>query len=200
MQKSEFSPKEQDAAGPARGEITQLLAAWNAGDEDARERLVETIYPELRRLAGFHLAHRPGDVSLQATELAHEAYFKLIGQTRMTWENRAQFFAVLSQLLRRVLVDRARHRSREKRGGDQEKLPIDEVVVRVEGRDVDILALDHALAELAEIDEASVRVVEALFFAGLTHDEAAVALGVGRATVGRSWRFARAWLQKRLFA
>ena len=184
----------------ARGEITELLVAWNAGDEEARARLAEAIYPDLRRLAAFHLARRPGDISLQATELAHEAYFKLVDQNRVTWENRAQFFAVLSQLLRRVLVDRARHRTREKRGGDREILPIDEVVVRVEGRNLDVLALDRALEELEGIDPSAVRVVEALFFAGLTHDEAAAALGIGRATVGRSWRFARAWLQKRLFA
>ncbi len=179
-------------------QVTDLLRAWNAGEEDAQQRLAEAVYPELRRLAAHHLAHGPGDVSLQATELAHEAYFKLIGQTRITWENRAQLFAVLSHLLRRLLVDLARRRRRQKRGDGQEALTIDDEMLSAERIDMDVLALDQALTELAEIDETAVRVVEARFFAGMTHDETSAALGVGRATVGRSWRFARAWLEKRL--
>jgi RNA polymerase sigma factor (TIGR02999 family) len=182
-----------------RGEITELLVAWNLGDATARDRLAEAIYPELRRLAAFHLARRSDTPSLQATELAHEAYFKLVGQERITWKNRAQLFAILSQLLRRILTDQARHRRRQKRGGDLEPAPLTDAMVQVDGTDVDLLALDQALEELAELDPTATRVVEALFFAGLTHDEASAALDIGRATVGRSWRFARAWLHKKLY-
>ncbi|MEM7585553.1 MAG: ECF-type sigma factor [Acidobacteriota bacterium] len=175
-----------------------MLKAWNRGESDAAERLATALYPSLRRLAGARLSQWPHEVSLQATELAHEVYFKLLGQTQTTWRNRTQLYAVLARLMRRQLVDYVRHRSRQKRGGHLDAITLDASMLAIEGRAVEILALDAALAELASIDETAVRVVETLFFGGLTHDEAAEALGLGRATVGRKWRFARAWLKKRL--
>jgi len=180
------------------GEVTDLLEAWNRGEKGAEDRLAVAIYPELRRLTAARLVGFSGEVSLQATELAHEVYFKLRGQIRTSWRNRAQLFAVLSRLTRRLLVDHARRRSSWKRGGAIEIVTLEPSMRISEGREIDLVALDRALSELAEIDEEAVRVVEALFFSGLTHDEASLALGMGRATVGRKWRFARAWLQKRL--
>lgn len=205
MAHNQYQEPAEPAVSPAGvqepcAEIEDLLAAWNQGQEGARERLVAAIYPALRRLAGAHLARWSGEVSLQATELVHELYFKLLGQTQRSWQNRAQLFAVLSRLTRQLLVDHARHRSRQKRGGALETVPLEASMLTSERREIDIVALDQALAALAAIDEKAVQVVEVLFFAGLTHDEAAFALGVGRATVGRKWRFARAWLQQRLAA
>ncbi|MEM7356827.1 MAG: ECF-type sigma factor [Acidobacteriota bacterium] len=193
-----FTPKRPAEADDPQSDVSRLLAAWNEGQGDAPDRLAEAIYPELRRLACFHLANWSGDVSLQATELVHEIYFKLLGQTRASWHNRAQFFAVLSRLMRRLLVDRARYRARQKRGGAAPDLTLEDSMVSFDGRDIDLIALDEALDELTRIDTQAVEVVEALFFAGQTHDEASTALGLGRTTVGRKWRFARAWLRKRL--
>ena len=178
--------------------IDHLLESWNTGSETARDELAEVIYPELRRLAAARLARWSGDVSIQATELAHEAYFKLIEQNRVTWHNKTQLFAVLSRLIRRLLVDHSRHRSRQKRGGAEQAITLDAGLLAESSGSVDFVDLDAALDELATIDETAVQVVEVLFFAGLTHDEAAPALGLGRATVGRKWRFARAWLASRL--
>ncbi len=184
--------------GDSNNDIDHLLRAWNEGQVGAQERLIAALYPSLRRLAGARLAGWPHEVSIQATELAHEVYFKLLGQTQTNWLNRSQLFAILSRLTRRHLVDHVRHRARQKRGGQSKPVTLDASILAIENQEVDVLALDDALAELATIDEMSVRVVEALFFVGLTHDEASTALGLGRATVGRKWRFARAWLQKKL--
>ncbi len=189
----ELSSSDEDSTS----NIDHLLRAWNEGQEGAQESLVAAIYPSLRRLAGARLADWP-HVSIQATELAHEAYFKLLDQTQTNWRNRSQLFAVLSRLIRRHLVDHVRHRTRQKRGGESKPVTLDASMLAIENREVDVLALDDALTELAAIDEMAVRVVEALFFSGLTHDEASTALGLGRATIGRKWRFARAWLQKKL--
>ena len=186
---------QDDAAPPS---IDHLLDSWNQGLDGARDELAAAIYPELRRLAAARLAEWSGDVSIQATELAHEAYFKLIEQRRVTWQNKAQLFAVLSRLIRRLLVDRCRRQSRQKRGGDAEAITLDADLLAEGSGLVDILALDQALTELSAIDETAVQVVEVLFFSGLTHDEAGPALGLGRATIGRKWRFARAWLATRL--
>ena len=178
--------------------IDHLLESWNQGSDAARDELAEAIYPELRRLAAARLARWSGDISIQATELAHEAYFKLIEQNRVTWSNKAQLFAVLSRLIRRLLVDHCRRRSRQKRGGDAEAITLDVGMLAEDSPSLDVLALDRALSELSAIDETAVQVVEVLFFAGLTHDEAGPALGLGRATIGRKWRFARAWLASKL--
>ena len=179
-------------------QITQLLEAWSGGDETARDRLMELLYPELKRLAVFHLSKQPGNHSLQATELLHEAYFKLIQQTRTSWQNRAHFFAIASRVMRRVIVDRSRRNNQKKRGGGVADLPAHEVTLRVEGKDVDLMALDSALDKLEDTDPEAVRIVELRFFAGLNYDEISELLSLGRATVTRRWRFTRAWLQGEL--
>ena len=177
-------------------DLDRLLNAWSQGEEGAADELATAIYPRLRKLAAARLAGWSGDISLQATELAHEAYFKLLSQTRTEWQNPAQLFAVLSRLIRRLLVDHCRHRGRHKRGGGAEPVTLGADLLVGDRRELDVLDLDQALAELALIDPVATQVVDVLFFAGLTHDEAGPALGLSRATIGRKWRFARAWLDK----
>ena len=189
-------PGNQDSEGA----VTELLGAWRAGRDDALDDLAKVIYPGLRRLAAARLSAWSGEISLQATELAHEAYFKLLRQDREGWKNRAQLFAVLSRLIRRLLVDHARHRERRKRGGDVHKVTLDATILAGTEPSVDVIVLEQALGDLTRIDLLAAQVVEVLFFGGLTHDEASEALGVGRATAGRKWRFARAWLATRLAA
>ena len=179
-------------------DLDRLLGAWNQGEDGAAEELATAIYPQLRKLAAARLAGWSGDISLQATELAHEAYFKLLSQTQTHWQNPSQLFAVLSRLIRRLLVDHCRHRSRHKRGSGVEPVTLEADLLVGDRREIDVLGLDQALSELAQIDPVATQVVEVLFFAGLTHDEAGPALGLSRASVGRKWRFARAWLQAKL--
>lgn len=186
--------------GQTRGDITQLLVDWCDGQQGAEDRLIEQVYPQLRKLAAHLLQHRGSGATLQVTELVHETYLKLIDQQRVSWQNRAHFFAIVSRLLRRSIVDHVRKRSRAKRNHGVAALPLDEVTVKVDGQDIQVLALDQALERLGAIDPMAARVVELRYFAGLTHDEVAEALGIGRATVGRSWRFARAWLAGHLEA
>ncbi|MEM1204340.1 MAG: ECF-type sigma factor [Acidobacteriota bacterium] len=188
-------------------DLTELLHDWSAGDAEARDRLIAEVYPQLRKLAGHLKNQRPGNVSIQTTEIVHEAYFKLIDQRRVSWKDRAHFFAVTARLLRRLIVDQQRHRRRAKRGGGIDHVAVDpggevpglvELAVCDQGQDLDVLALDRALHELTEVDEVAGQVVELRYFGGLDHDETAEVLGIGRATVGRRWRFARAWLRSRL--
>ncbi|MEM8934620.1 MAG: ECF-type sigma factor [Acidobacteriota bacterium] len=181
-------------------EITDLLHTWRASDQEAdREALIERLYPELRRLAQSRLRDR-SDVSLQATELVHELYVRLFAQRHLDFANRSHFFAICGRLLRRALLDHARHRSRRKRGGDAVEVPLsdDEVTLIADGRTLDVLMLDTAIGRLEAVDPVAARVVELRFFAGMSHDETAEVLGIGRATVGRSWRFARAFLRRQM--
>ncbi|MEM7048323.1 MAG: ECF-type sigma factor [Acidobacteriota bacterium] len=182
----------------ADGEITALLAAWAAGHEQATDDLFERLYPELRRLARQRLLREP-HTALQATELAHEVFLRLARQNRCHWHSREQFFALSSTLLRRVLVDRAKHRLRRKRGSGVALLSLDEVAAPgLLPPSHSLLDIDRALEELAEIRATAARVVELLIFAGLSLDETAHALNLGRSTVQRRWRFARSWLARRL--
>ncbi|MEM1182629.1 MAG: ECF-type sigma factor [Acidobacteriota bacterium] len=179
-------------------EITRLLEAWAEGDELARERLFEVVYPELHRLAASKLFAEPTPPSIQATELVNEAYLKLVEQSSVSWQSRAQFLALSATLIRRILLDRAKSRGRSKRGSGKRPLSLDLVETPVEGRPVELLALDAALVDLARIQPVAARLVELRYFGGLSVEETADVLGLGTATVVRRWRFAKAWLAERL--
>jgi len=171
-----------------------MLAAWNAGDAEALDRLMDLLYPELRRLARQHLDRRRPGESLESAALANEAYLKLVRAGGIHCENRAHFLALCSQIIRRILVDHARRRGFAKRGGEVLRVPLDEVLVAVEERGFEVLALDQALHSLAGIDGRKSRVVELRYFGGLSIEETAEVLGVSVDTAKRDWRMARAWL------
>lgn len=183
-----------------KSEVTRLLADLEAGQPGAETELLPLVYAELRRVAaGYMRRERPGH-TLQATALVHEAYIQLVDQTRVTWRNRAHFFAVAAQIMRRILVDHARAHRAQKRGGDARKLTLEEAIGVFGARDVALEALDDALSTLAQLDPRQGRIVELRFFGGLTIDETAEVLGVSAPTVEREWRMARAWLHSQLAA
>ena len=179
--------------------ITQLLLNWSNGDQKALDKLMPLVYSELRRLAGNYLRReRPGH-TLQPTALVNEAYLKLIDQKNAKWQNRAQFYGVAAQLMRRILVDHARQHQAAKRGGsDQQRLSITSAEQLVKQPAVDLLALHEALEELATLDPQQERIVELRFFGGLSIEETAEVMGIGHATVERDWKMARAWLRRKL--
>ncbi|HEX6885229.1 MAG TPA: sigma-70 family RNA polymerase sigma factor [Planctomycetota bacterium] len=186
----------QDPAPPA-GEATQLLASLKRGEAAASGRLLELIYAELKSLAAAALRGERADHTLQPTALVHEAWLRLVDQTRVEWQGRAHFLGTAALAMRRVLVDHARARGREKRGGGAARVPLEgERIPAPTGLDLelDVLALDRGLEELARHSERAARVVELRFFAGLSEEDTAEVLGVARATVTRDWRAARAWL------
>jgi RNA polymerase sigma factor (TIGR02999 family) len=175
-------------------EVTKLLVASSAGDRAAMDQLMPLVYDELRRLAQSYLRdERPGH-TLQGTALVHEAYLRLIDQKSVQWQNRAHFFALASQMIRRILVDHARERNAAKRGAGAPRLSLEEAVGVPGAREVDLIGLDDALNGLAKIDPEQSRIVELRFFGGLSIDEAAAVIGVSSATVNREWAAARAWL------
>lgn len=178
-------------------EITQLLCQVNNGDPEAEARLMSLVYDELRRLAGYYMRREKPGNSLQATALVHEAYLRLVEQ-RNDWKNRAHFFGVAAQMMRRILVDRARARIADKRGGLCAKVSLDEALVFSEEPSAEIVALDEALKRLAQWDRRQSRIVELMFFGGLTEEETAEVVGVSSRTVKRDWSVARAWLHKEL--
>jgi RNA polymerase sigma factor (TIGR02999 family) len=180
------------------GDITLLLTELQAGNRAAESKLVPLVYDELRRLARRYMRGERAEHTLQPTALVHEAYLRLIGQRDVEWQNRAHFFGVAAQLMRRILVDHARARKAEKRGGSAPKVSLDETLVFTEAKGADLLALDEALTRLTERDPRQGRIVELRFFGGLTEDEAAEVLGVSTRTVKRDWNVARAWLYKEL--
>jgi RNA polymerase sigma-70 factor, ECF subfamily len=175
-------------------DITGLLAAWNDGDADALDRLIEVVYPKLRRIAHRHLEGRRAGESLESAALANEAYLKLVTAGAIRCENRVHFLALCSQIMRRLLVDHARRRGFAKRGGDALRVALDEALLVARSRGIEVLALDEALDALARIDRRKGRVVELRYFGGLTIEETAEVLGVSVDTVKRDWRMARAWL------
>ena len=178
--------------------VSRLLADWGNGNQDALEELVPLIYKELRNLAhNFLYRERPGH-TLQTTALVHEAYLKLIDQNDARWQNRAHFFAIAAQAMRRILIDSARKHAAAKRGGPQEKLSLDEVADIALEPDINLLKLDEALNELAKIDLRQSRIVELRYFGGLTIEETAEVISVSPATVKREWMMARAWLHQEL--
>lgn len=177
-------------------EVTRLLRDWGNGDQEALERLVPLIYSELRQLAHKVLyRERPGH-TLQTTALVHEAYLKLIDQRDARWQNRAHFFAIAAQAMRRILVDSARRHSALKRGGPAENLPLDEAANVSLEPDPIMLPLDEALNRLAEIDPQQSRIVELRFFGGLTIEETAEVMNISKDTVKNDWAMARAWLRQ----
>ena len=182
-----------------RPEITLWLHEWSLGKEDALEALMPIVYAELHRQATNYLRRERVGHTLQATALINEAYLKLIDQREVNWQNRAHFFGIAAQAMRRILVDHARSRHRAKRGGNAEDLPIEaaEFVTSKEGS-VDLIALDEALTRLAQLDERQSKIVELRFFSGMTVEETAEALGVSPATVKNEWRSAKAWLFQEL--
>ena len=184
---------------PAQESVTRLLVEWQNGSQKALERLIPLVYEELRAIAGRHLSRESPSHTLQSTALVHEAYFKLIGQRRVEWQNRAHFFGIAAQMMRRILVDHARHQHRDKRGGPAPRLSLDEAMAVAEPEiDVDLLALDAALTSLALIDPRGARIVELRFFSGLTIDETMEVLDISAGTVKRDWSAARAWLYREM--
>jgi RNA polymerase sigma factor (TIGR02999 family) len=179
-------------------EVTGLLLSWRQGDPAALDRLVPLVYDELRRVARGHLQREPPGHSLQATALVHEVYLRLVDVDRMTLESRTHFLAVAARLMRQILVDHARRKRADKRGGGVTMMSLDEVSPAAPTSSVDVLALDQALDALSSLDVQQCRVVELRFFGGLNIDEAAEALGVSTATVEREWAMAKAWLYQRL--
>jgi RNA polymerase sigma factor (TIGR02999 family) len=187
--------------GHDRGEITELLQGWSRGDADAFERVLPLVYDELHRMAARHLAGERSTVSLQPTALVNELCVRLLGWDPVTWQNRSHFFGVSARMMRRVLVDIARRRRADRRGGpDAIRVPLDSVDLAADQPGADLLAVDAALETLARVDARKAQVVELRFFGGLSIDEIAAALGVSPRTVHTDWAFARAWLYRALGA
>jgi RNA polymerase sigma factor (TIGR02999 family) len=183
---------------PSRHQVTQLLKAWGEGEAAALEKIVPLVYQELHEMARRYMAHqRPGH-TLQPTALVHEAYVHLVDSARASLENRAQFFALCAQVMRRILVDSARSREAEKRGGGIPSLQLDEALVVGEGRGRDLVALDDALKALTAVDARQGQVVELRFFGGLSVQETAAVLKVSPETVMRDWKLAKGWLRREL--
>jgi RNA polymerase sigma factor (TIGR02999 family) len=185
---------------PDAAHITRLLHEWQAGDREALDRLVPLVYEELRAIASRQLQREWRHDRLQTTVVVNEAYVRLFGQRKVDWQNRGQFFAVAAQLMRRILIDHARHQRRQKRGGGAAALELDESIRSPAPSldDVALLDLDRALRSLEQLDPDQGRIVELRFFAGLTVEETAAALGVSPATVKREWALAKGWLHRAL--
>lgn len=177
--------------------VSQLLQAWGQGDLRAREELVPLVYQQLRKRAAAHLRRERRDHTLQPTALVNEAYMRLMGQQRVTWQNRAQFFGVASQIMRRILVDHARERQAAKRPGGV-RVTLDDRIGAAPPLDCEVLMLDDALQELARLDERQAHIVELKYFGGLSEEEVAAVLSLSRATITREWQSARAWLYRRM--
>jgi len=183
---------------PSEG-ITQLLIDWGKGDQAALEKLMPLVYSELRRLATNYLRRERGEHTLQPTALVNEAYLKLVDQRNPKWQNRAHFFGISAQLMRRILVDHARQHHAAKRGGmGQQRISLTGAEAFAQQPEIDLLALNEALDELARMDPQQGRIVELKFFGGLSIEEIAEVLGIGHATVERDWKMARAWLRRQL--
>jgi RNA polymerase sigma factor (TIGR02999 family) len=177
--------------------ISLLLQQWAGGDQQARDDLVPLVYQELRKRAAAYLRRERRDHTLQPTALVNEAYVRLMGQQRVSWQNRAQFFGVAAQMMRRILIDHARERDAAKRPGGL-KIALEEGMRTVQPVDCELLMLDDALQALARIDERQAHIVELKYFGGLSEDEIAAVLSLSRATITRDWQSARAWLYRRI--
>jgi RNA polymerase sigma factor (TIGR02999 family) len=198
----EMDRPSDDAAEQGNGSaaITSLLARAQEGDRQATDELLPLVYEELRQLADRFLVSEKRGATLQPTALVHEAYLRLVGSDRASWENRAHFFGAAARAIRRILVDRARARRAARRGGDRPLRLDTDTPLAEPGPSLEVLALDEALAKLASIDAQKARVVELRFFGGLSVDETAATLGVSASTVDRDWAFARAWLHRAMSA
>ncbi len=185
---------------PNNIEVTQLLADLRTGQHQAHEQLFPIVYSELRKIAANYMRRERTDHTLQATALVHEAYMQLVDQTRVTWQNRAHFFGVAAQLMRRILVDHARSQNALKRGGDAQKISLDDSVGLAAGPAVAFDELDEALNRLHELDPNQAKIIELRFFGGLTVEEVSEVIGLSTATIEREWRMAKAWLHNQLTA
>ena len=179
-------------------DVTLLLSRVSEGDNSAPGKLLELVYEDLRHLAGAYMQDERANHTLQATALVHEAYLRMVDWENVSWENRAQFFAVAAQVMRRVLVDHARGRNAAKREGSQHKLALDEAVSFTAEKEFDVLALEEALLSLEKLDPRQAKIVELRFFGGLTIEETAYILQTSETTVRREWTFAKAWFQREL--
>jgi RNA polymerase sigma-70 factor, ECF subfamily len=182
---------------PDRQAVTQLLHQWSSGNKDALDKLMPFVYDQLHRLASNCLRSERPEHTLRATALVHEAYVRLV-DAEVAWEDRVHFFAVSARVLRRILVDHAKSRNRNKRGGEFQKIPLDEAMLVGPHEDKSIVELDEALQRLAALDQRKSELIELLFFGGLTYDEAATALKISPATVHRELKLAKAWLYREL--
>lgn len=176
--------------------ITELLMAWNNGDDSSLEQLLPIVESELRRIAHNYMRRENANHTLQTTALVNEAYLKLVDQTRVNWQNRSHFFAIAAQLMRRILLNHARDRVAQKRGGDCPHVNLDDVSPLSPEKSLELIALDEALDRLAKFDKTKSQIVELRYFGGLTIEEAAEVLGIAPQTVSFHWRLARSWLQK----
>lgn len=177
-------------------DLTQLLEDCSQGDQGAMEKLLPLVYEELRRLASAYLKQERVGHTLQPTALVHEAYLKLVDQRSVQWQNRAHFFAIAAQAMRRILVNHAISRGRLKRGGDRARVSLDEPIAVIDEQGIDLVALDESLKRLSDMDERKSRLVELRFFGGLSAEQTAEVLGVSLATVKREWSLAKAWLRR----
>ena len=180
--------------------VTRLLVDWGNGDQQALEKLTPLVYQELKRLAARYLRRERREHTLQSTALVHEAWLRLIDQKQVHWQNRAQFFGIAAEMIRRILIDHARGRQAAKRGDGAIKLSLDDALATPNRRDLDLVALDDALHDLGRLDPQQSRLVELRFFAGLSIEESAEVLGVSPATVKREWMAAKAWLYREISA
>jgi RNA polymerase sigma factor (TIGR02999 family) len=178
--------------------VTAMLRDWSNGDQQAQDQLFRAVYNELHGQAAGYLRHERPGLSLQTTDLIHEAYLRLIDQQHVEWHDRLHFFAIAAKVMRRILVDHGRSRQAAKRGGSDIRLPLEEAMVILPGPDLDFVALDEALNKLAEIDPQQSQVVELRFFSGLSVEETAKVMSVSERTVKRDWHVAKAWLRREL--
>jgi RNA polymerase sigma factor (TIGR02999 family) len=185
---------------PSTASVTGLLAAWRGGDGEALDKLAPLIYAELHRIAHRYMRDERPNHPLQTTALVHEAYLRMVDVTRVDWQSRNHFFAVSAQMMRRILVEAARRRGADKRGGNASHVALDEAVVPARDRAADLVALDEALDKLAALAPRKARVVELRYFAGLSVEETAQSLGLSAETVMRDWRMAKLWLRRELSA
>ena len=183
-----------------RGDVTVLLSKLSKGNEDAAAKLIPLVYSEMRRLAGSYMRKERPDHTLQATALVNEAYLKLVEQRAVDWQSRAHFFGIAAQVMRRILVDHARGHLRDKRGGGQKPVPIDEALVFAPEQSEEFLKLNEALDRLTRLDARQGKIVELRFFGGLTVEQTAELLGISPKTVKRDWSMAKAWLHGELKA
>ncbi len=181
---------------PVDEDVTQLLLAWNNGDATALNRLMPLVEAELRKLARYHMRREDSAHTLQTTALVNEVYLKLVNQKKTHWHNRAHFFAISAQLMRRILVDHARRTMRGKRGGGVPDVPIDDVAVLSKEKSIELLALDEALDRLAQVDPLKSKIVEMRHFGGLSVEETAEVLKIAEITVMRHWKLAKTWLRR----
>ena len=179
-------------------ELSRLLIAWRDGDQDALSRIMPLVYDELRHLAHRYVRQQPNEQTLQTTALVHEAYLRLAGRNEVDWQSRAHFFAVCAQVMRNLLIDRARARQAIKRGGGAKMVEFDEASVADERQDEQLLELNSALEKLAKVDVRKSRIVEMRYFGGMSAQEIATALGTSAVTIKREWLKARAWLYREI--